>query len=155
MPSRGVRVFCLACCAVCRRGCTTGVWRAARRTLPMLNTEWRRSRMTRSAMLCEPEKATTPSLGCVDCGEPLPPANESGTTCEGCGRGYPIREGLLIAQDELTGKNRIAAAFYNSERWPRFRPWEQLFLKTLGGLPGARMQILRHLRDFLDGSLLD
>jgi SAM-dependent methyltransferase len=111
--------------------------------------------MTRSAMLCEPEKATTPSLGCVDCGEPLPPANESGTTCEGCGRGYPIREGLLIAQDELTGKNRIAAAFYNSERWLRFRPWEQLFLKTLGGLPGARMQILRHLRDFLDGSLLE
>jgi SAM-dependent methyltransferase len=55
----------------------------------------------------------------------------------------------------LTGKNRIAAAFYNSERWLRFRPWEQLFLKTLGGLPGARMQILRHLRDFLDGSLLE
>jgi SAM-dependent methyltransferase len=72
-----------------------------------------------------------------------------------CGRDYPVRDGLLIAQGELSGKNRIAAAFYNSERWPRFRPWEQLFLKTLGGLPGARMQILRHLRHLRRGKLLE
>jgi len=75
--------------------------------------------------------------------------------CLVCNRAYSIRDGLLIAQGELTGKNRIAAAFYNSERWPRFRPWEQLFLKTLGGLPGARMQILRHLRHLQEGSLLE
>ncbi len=85
------------------------------------------------------------SLRCVDCHAPLPALYEKGTTCVVCGRTYPVRNGLLIAQGELTGKNRIAAAFYNSERWLRFRPWEQLFLKTLGGLPGARMQILRHL----------
>jgi SAM-dependent methyltransferase len=56
---------------------------------------------------------------------------------------------------ELTGKNRIAATFYNSDRWQRFRPWEQLFLKTFGGSPGARMQILRHLRHLPGGSLLE
>jgi SAM-dependent methyltransferase len=61
----------------------------------------------------------------------------------------------LIAQGELHGKNRIAAEFYNSDRWQRFRPWEQLFLKTLGGLPGARRQILRHLDGLADGSLLE
>jgi SAM-dependent methyltransferase len=72
-----------------------------------------------------------------------------------CGRAYPIRDGLLIAQGELTGKNRIAAAFYNSDRWRQFRPWEQLFLKTFGGSPGARMQILRHLRHLRGGSLLE
>ncbi len=71
------------------------------------------------------------------------------------GAAIPSVEGLLVAQGELTGKNRIAAAFYNSERWQRFRPWEQLFLKTLGGLPGARMQILRHLRHLGGGSLLE
>lgn len=93
-----------------------------------------------------------PRLRCVDCTAAL---SERGETCESCGRAYPIREGLLIAQDELTGKNRIAAAFYNSERWRKFRPWEQLFLKTLGGLPGARRQILRHLHPPRGGSLLE
>jgi SAM-dependent methyltransferase len=72
-----------------------------------------------------------------------------------CGREYPTRDGLLIAQGELTGKNRIAADFYNSDRWQRFRPWEQLFLKVLGGVPGARNQVLRHLRGFRTGSLLE
>ncbi len=96
-----------------------------------------------------------PALRCVGCHAPLPAPHEDGTTCSKCGRVYPMRDGLLIAQGELTGKNRIAADFYNSERWPRFRPWEQLFLKTLGGLPGARMQILRHLRHLSDGKLLE
>ncbi|HTU21725.1 MAG TPA: class I SAM-dependent methyltransferase, partial [Gemmataceae bacterium] len=95
------------------------------------------------------------SLYCVDCHAPLSASHEDGANCDVCGRGYPVRDGLLIAQGELTGKNRIAAAFYNSERWPRFRPWEQLFLKTLGGLPGARMQILRHLRHLHGGKLLE
>src|SRR5690348_11964688 len=97
--------------------------------------------------------ATTP-LRCVDCGAPLT-AEANGAACDACGRDYPNRAGLLIAQGELTGKNRIAAAFYNSDRWQQFRPWEQLFLKTLGGLPGARMQILRHLRPLRTGSLLE
>lgn len=97
----------------------------------------------------------SPDLRCIACHAPLSGLHESGATCEECGRAYPVRNGLLIAQEELTGKNRIAAAFYNSERWPRFRPWEQLFLKTLGGLPGARMQILRHLRNLYGGKLLE
>jgi SAM-dependent methyltransferase len=97
----------------------------------------------------------TPPLRCVDCHAPLSTLNENGTTCTGCKRAYPVCDGLWIAQGELTGKNRIAADFYNSERWLRFRPWEQLFLKTLGGLPGARMQILRHLRHLRGGRLLE
>jgi SAM-dependent methyltransferase len=55
----------------------------------------------------------------------------------------------------LTGKNRTAADFYNSDRWQRFRFWEQLFLKCCGGLPGARTQILRHLRPLTGGNLLE
>lgn len=97
----------------------------------------------------------THKIRCIDCHTPLKDPHEQGTTCRKCGRDYPVRDGLLIAQGELTGKNRIAAAFYNSERWLRFRPWEQLFLKTFGGLPGARMQILRHLRHLHRGKLLE
>src|SRR5579875_1382289 len=105
----------------------------------------------------DPFKVGTPPgpLRCVTCHTRLATPNAGGTTCGRCGRSYPVRGGLLIAQSELTGKNRIAAAFYNSERWLRFRPWEQLFLKTLGGLPGARIQVLRHLRYLRSGTLLE
>lgn len=107
------------------------------------------------AVRSEPKTERAAALRCMDCHAPLAGPDNSGTSCGLCGRVYPVRDGLLIAQGELTGKNRIAAAFYNSERWLRFRPWEQLFLKTLGGLPGARMQILRHLNSLQRGSLLE
>ncbi len=94
-------------------------------------------------------------LRCVDCGANLDPGGGTGTTCKGCGRAYPMRDGLLVAQGELTGRNRITSEFYNSERWQRFRFWEVLFLRVFGGLPGARLQILRHLRHLETGSLLE
>jgi SAM-dependent methyltransferase len=100
-------------------------------------------------------RASRADLRCLDCGTRLLTPNDVDTVCDRCGRVYPVCDGLLIAQGELAGNNRIAAAFYNSERWTHFRPWEQLFLKTLGGLPGARHQILRHLRHLRNGSLLE
>jgi SAM-dependent methyltransferase len=103
-----------------------------------------------------PRKASAsicPRLSCIDCREPLGVPTEEGIVCEGCGRNYPVRDGLLVAQGELTGKNRITADFYNGERWQRFRFWEVLFLKTMGGRRGARMQVLRHL-DLAEGSEL-
>jgi SAM-dependent methyltransferase len=46
----------------------------------------------------------------------------------------------------LRGTNRIAAAFYDGPSWPRFRPWEQLFLWFQGPGPArARRQVLQHL----------
>lgn len=101
---------------------------------------------------CLPSPVASPPLRCLDCAAALIGEERK---CGVCGRTYPIRDKLLIAQGELAGKNRIAATFYNSDRWQQFRPWEQLFLKTLGGLPGARMQILRHLRHLNGGSLLE
>ncbi|MCS6851303.1 MAG: class I SAM-dependent methyltransferase [Gemmataceae bacterium] len=71
------------------------------------------------------------------------------------GRRYPWRDGLMIVQETFTGKNRIAANFYNSDRWQQFRPLEQLFLRCFGGLPGARRQILRHLPDLRGRWLLE
>jgi SAM-dependent methyltransferase len=113
--------------------------------------------MTSAILSHEPHTllSSAPPLLCLDCGASLAEPDDIGLSCDICGRSYPIRDGLLVAQGELSGKNRVAAAFYNSERWQRFRPWEQLFLKTLGGLPGARMQILRHLLHPRIGSLLE
>src|SRR5204862_8118113 len=66
--------------------------------------------------------------------------------CSSCGRPHPVVDGILHAIGPLTGTNRIAAAFYDSPCWSRFRPWERLFLWFQGpGAAAARRQILRHL----------
>jgi ubiquinone/menaquinone biosynthesis C-methylase UbiE len=98
---------------------------------------------------------TTPRLRCVDCCAVLEAPACAEVGCAACGRTYPAEEGVLVALGELHGNNRIAANFYNSDRWRRFRIWENLFLKTFGGLPAARLQVLRHLRPLTEGSLLE
>jgi SAM-dependent methyltransferase len=79
---------------------------------------------------------------CVSCGRGLLGRDE----CGGCGRRHPEVDGILHAIDPLSGTNRIAADFYDGPNWPRFRPWEQLFLWFQGpGVAAARRQVLRHL----------
>src|SRR5207237_8503455 len=71
---------------------------------------------------------------------------EGRDACPGCGREYPEVEGIVHAIGPLSGTNRIAARFYDGPCWPRFRPWEQLFLWFQGPGPArARRQVLRHL----------
>jgi SAM-dependent methyltransferase len=94
-------------------------------------------------------------LHCLDCGAALDRPGTEGVSCAICGRDYPMVGGLLVARGELRGKNRIAADFYESDRWQRFRFWERLFLRVFGGVPGARMQVLRHLRPLTGGELLE
>ncbi len=100
-------------------------------------------------------ESAAPQLQCVGCRRPLGQVTGAPLECAGCGRAYPLLDDLLIAQGELSGKNRIAAEFYNGEHWQKFRPLEQLFLQLNGGLPGSRIQILRHLRHLRSGSLLE
>jgi SAM-dependent methyltransferase len=58
---------------------------------------------------------------------------------------FPERGGIVEAIGTLTGRNRIAAAFYNGRGWRRFRPWERGFLALQGGQRRARLPILQHL----------
>jgi SAM-dependent methyltransferase len=79
---------------------------------------------------------------CLDCGAKLAGL----AACADCGRDYPEVDGILHAIGELTGTNRVAAAYYDGPNWPRFRPWERLFLWFQGpGVAAARRAILRHL----------
>lgn len=79
---------------------------------------------------------------CLDCGDGL----GGREACPACGRAYPEVDGIVHAIGELTGLNRIAAGFYDGRSWPRFKPWEQLFLWCNGPGPArARRQVLRHL----------
>lgn len=55
----------------------------------------------------------------------------------------------------LSGRNRIAEAFYNGPRFERFRFWENLFLSFAGGRKRARLQVLRHLPQEPDGWWLE
>ena len=79
---------------------------------------------------------------CLNCGTLL----RGHAQCSLCGRGYAFEQGILDAIGPLTGTNRVAARFYDSKHWSRFRPWEQLFLWFQGpGVRSAREQVLRHL----------
>jgi SAM-dependent methyltransferase len=90
--------------------------------------------------LRETETAVTLAR-CLDCAAGL----RGYDRCPECGREYPEVEGILHAIGPLTGRNRIAAAFYDSAAWGRFRPWERLFLFFQVSKGGGRRQILRHL----------
>src|ERR1700742_5096730 len=83
-------------------------------------------------------------LRCVACEAGLA-AGESGLVCQSCGRVYPIREDVLVVKDDPAADNKIAADFYNSALWPKFRFWEWFFFVCNGGERRARNVILRHL----------
>jgi SAM-dependent methyltransferase len=92
-----------------------------------------------------PDPVQTPGvadlLRCLDCSVGL----EGRKACPGCGRPYPESGGIVSAIGPLTGRNRVACAFYDGPGWSRFRPWERLFLGVQGGEARARRQILRYL----------
>jgi len=101
--------------------------------------------MTLSSAPITPDPEPTPRVAgiarCIGCGASL-----SGmATCPGCGRCYPESGGIVAAIGELSGRNRVAAAFYDGPGWRRFRAWERWFLRAQGGQGRARRQILRHL----------
>ncbi len=90
----------------------------------------------------KPESPTARDLAaCLDCGSALGGC----ARCPGCSREYPWIDGILEAIGPLTGRNRVAADFYDGPSWPRFRPWERLFLRIVGGPKKARGEILAHL----------
>src|SRR4051812_11176892 len=90
-------------------------------------------------------------MRCLDCAQAL----GGREACPACGRPYPERGGIVEALGPLRGRNRVAAAFYDGPSWPRFRPWERLFLTFQGGRRGARAQILRHLPDVARARVLE
>ena len=83
-------------------------------------------------------------LRCAECEHALVPS-EASLACPGCGRVYPVRDGVLVIKEEPTADNLIARDFYNSALWPKFRFWEWFFFVCNGGERRSRNQILKHL----------
>jgi SAM-dependent methyltransferase len=92
------------------------------------------------------------ALRCVACAgriQAAAPAAARGLepafACVECGQVYPTRDGVLVVKEELAADNKIAADFYNSPLWPKFRFWERMFWLTHGGERRCRDIILRNL----------
>jgi SAM-dependent methyltransferase len=68
---------------------------------------------------------------------------------------FPVRGGIVEAIGPLTGRNKVAAAFYDGPGWRRFRPWEHAFLALQGGQRRARLPILKHLPCFPEARVLE
>jgi SAM-dependent methyltransferase len=89
-----------------------------------------------------PSTATFSEIArCLSCGR----ARLGELQCLGCGRAYPVSDGIIEAIGPLEGRNQIAARFYDGPGWIKFHPWEQGFLMMQGGIRRARLQILQHV----------
>lgn len=84
------------------------------------------------------------SFCCPSCEGSLMNATDS-LVCGGCGKSYPIREGVLIVKDRIESNNQVAQEFYDSPLWPKFRFWERFTWICNGGEKRARNQVLKHL----------
>lgn len=93
-------------------------------------------------------------LRCVNCHADLNGTGDS-LACSACGASYPVRDGVLIVKDQPSADNKIAADFYNSALWPKFRFWERFFWVCNGGERRSRNVILKHLPQTPGLRLLD
>ena len=58
---------------------------------------------------------------------------------------FAERDGIVEAIGALSGRNRVAAAFYDYPGWRKFRPWDHAILAIQGGQRRARRPILERL----------
>ena len=93
---------------------------------------------------------------CVGCGGPAAiVGDDDRLACSRCGRTYPIEDGLMVVHENITSNNQVAAKFYDSPHWPKFRFWEWATFLCNGGERRSRDKILRHLPDADGVKLLD
>ena len=93
---------------------------------------------------------------CVDCGGAASiVGNDERLVCLNCDRSYPIEDGVVVVHHQITANNRVAASFYDSPEWPKFRFWEWATFACNGGERRSRNKILRYLPDADGIKLLD
>ena len=93
---------------------------------------------------------------CTACDDSLRDAPDgSSMACQGCGRVYPSRDGVLIVKDTVSDNNKIAVDFYNSPLWPKFRFWEWFTFACNGGEKRSRNRVLKYLPKQAGLKLLD
>jgi len=94
-------------------------------------------------------------LRCIKCQGPLQYESPQALSCAACARDFPIERGVLRLNSRYEGNNAIAAEYYNSTLWPKFRFWESVAYLPRGGERAARNEVLRHLPNLSGARLLD
>jgi ubiquinone/menaquinone biosynthesis C-methylase UbiE len=94
-------------------------------------------------------------LRCIECNGPLQYQSPQALSCPACPRNLPIEHGVLHLRSKYEGNNAIAADYYNSSLWPKFRFWEWVAHLPRGGERRARNEVLHHLPDLSGTRLLD
>ncbi len=94
-------------------------------------------------------------LRCVQCQGALEPRSGISLQCASCQRLYSIEQNILRVESNYSGNNAIAADYYNSKLWPRFRFWESVAYLPRGGERKARFEVLRHLPNLAGSRLLE
>src|SRR4051794_20297677 len=92
-------------------------------------------------------------LRCIECNGPLQYHSPRDLSCVACSRSFPIECDVVHLGTHYEGNNAIAADYYNSPLWPKFRFWEWVAHLPRGGERAARNEVLRHLPN-LSGTLL-
>src|SRR5215211_4563146 len=100
-------------------------------------------------------QSVTTQLRCVLCHGPLQFQSSQALHCAACSRAFPIQRDILHLNSQYNGNNAIAAEYYNSPLWPKFRFWEWMAYLPRGGERRARNEILRHLPNLSGTRLLD
>lgn len=102
-----------------------------------------------------------PVMQCLDCGGPLTLSDNSTLgadgrfCCKGCERDYEIADGILIATAPISGNNRVAADFYNSPSWEKYRFWKRFTPFTETAVSKWRAEVFQHLTELEHTRLLD
>jgi ubiquinone/menaquinone biosynthesis C-methylase UbiE len=94
-------------------------------------------------------------LRCIHCHGPVQVQSRQALYCPGCVREFPIEYEILRLNPKFEGNNAIAAEYYNSSLWPKFRFWEWVAHLPRGGERRARNEVLGHLKDLPGTRLLE
>lgn len=100
-------------------------------------------------------QSVVPYLRCMHCHGPLQLQSAQALHCPACSRSFPIEREVLRLNTDFQGNNAIAADYYNSPLWPKFRFWEWITYLPRGGERKARNEVLRHLPNLSGTKLLD
>ena len=92
-------------------------------------------------------------LRCIHCQGNVQLKSPQALKCSGCSREFPIENEVLRLNAALQGNNAIAAEYYNSSLWPKFRFWEWVAHLPRGGERRARNEVVGHLKN-LEGTRL-
>jgi SAM-dependent methyltransferase len=94
-------------------------------------------------------------LRCIVCSGDVQYQSPQSLSCPACSRSFPIEHDVLHLGTQYHGNNAIAADYYNSSLWPKFRFWEWVAHLPRGGERKARNEVLRHLPELSGTRLLD